>query len=82
MQLTLTIIIGGGLVSCAFGVMVWDMVEEEKKERREGRGSIRKLAEEGAGGRGGALEDGEREELMGEEELLDSEISLRRERSR
>lgn len=68
--------------------MVWDMVAEEKKERREGRGSIRKLAEEG-----GALEegdgDGEREELMmgvdsrdEDEELRDSEGSLRREQSR
>lgn len=79
--------IGGGLVSAAFGVMVWDMVEEEKKERREGRGSIRKLAEE----EGALVEgdgDGEREELMmgvdarEDEELLDSESSQRRERSR
>ena len=51
----------------AFALMVWDMVAEEKKERREGRGSIRKLEEEED--REGAEGEGERERLtVGEEE--------------
>ena len=52
------ILLGGGLVCGAFALMVYDMVQEEKKERREGRGTVRKLEEEGA-------EADERERLTG-----------------
>ena len=54
------ILLGGGLVCGAFALMVYDMVQEEKKERREGRGTVRKLEEEGAGA--------ERERLTGPDE--------------